>query len=308
MTIANPLPSDKIGATKGGTSMFVRYINPYTDFGFKRLFGEEANKDLLIDFLNAILPKETRVADLTFRPTEQLPDNLVDRKAIFDIACTGPNGELFTVEMQKAKQRWFKDRALFYASFPIQKQLQRGGWDFKLNPVFLVAVLDFEYDQEEERREIQRMVMLKDQHGAIFSDKLHMIFLQMPLFNKTESELVEQKDKWLYFLKHLESFDEIPSILRGPLFERAFDIAEYVSFSPLEQERYRESHKVYLDNVNVLRTAIEDGEARGEARGLVKGREEKAIEIARGMLRENMSVPLVVRLTNLSAEEIERLT
>ena len=219
---------------EGETVMTSRYINPYTDFGFKKLFGEEANKNLLIDFLNAVLPKENRIADLAFRPTEQLPDNIVDRKAIFDIACVGPNGETFTVEMQKAKQRWFKDRALFYLSYPIQRQLQRGDWNFQLNPVFLVAILDFEYDEKEEQREIERVVTLKDQNGVVFSDKLQMFFLQMPLFEKTESELQNQKDKWLYFLKHLESFDEIPAILREPVFEQAFDIAEYLNYSPMD--------------------------------------------------------------------------
>ncbi|MDR0390641.1 MAG: Rpn family recombination-promoting nuclease/putative transposase, partial [Planctomycetaceae bacterium] len=153
-----------------------RYINPYTDFGFKKLFGEEANKDLLIDFLNAVLPPQHQVTDLCFNNPEQLPDNTIDRKAIFDIACTGNNNEKFTVEMQKAKQIYFKDRALFYSSYPIQRQAQKGDWDFKLNPVFLVAILDFEYDQDEERRKLYRLVTLKDDDGDLFLDTLQMIF------------------------------------------------------------------------------------------------------------------------------------
>ena len=290
--------------------MTARYINPYTDFGFKKLFGEEASKDLLIDFLNAVLPKENRVADLTFRPTEQLSDNIVDRKAIFDIACTGPNGELFTVEMQKAAQQWFKDRALFYAAFPIQKQLQQGNWDFKLNPVFLVAILDFEYDKAQERRELQRLVTLKDQHGDVFLDKLQMIFLQMPLFNKTEAELEDQKDKWSYFLKNLESFDEIPAILREPVFERAFDIAEWVRYSSAMQDAYRDSQKVYWDNTNTFNFAVETAEERGRARGHAEGHaageSAKAIEIARTMRQKGVALSLIAEVTGLSEEEIER--
>ncbi|MDR2117684.1 MAG: Rpn family recombination-promoting nuclease/putative transposase, partial [Planctomycetaceae bacterium] len=170
--------------------MTSRYINPYTDFGFKKLFGEEANKDLLIDFLNAVLPPENRVADLTFRNPEQLPNNIIDRKAIFDIACVGEHDELFTVEMQKAKQIYFKDRSLFYLSFPIQSQAKKGDWNFKLNPIFLIAILDFEYDEEKEHRLLHRVVMLKDQENNVFFDKLKMIFLQMPLFRLSESELV----------------------------------------------------------------------------------------------------------------------
>jgi predicted transposase/invertase (TIGR01784 family) len=279
--------------------MTARYINPYTDFGFKKLFGEEANKDLLIDFLNAVLPESNRIADLTFRPAEQLPDNIVDRKAVFDIACTGENGESFTVEMQKAKQLYFKDRALFYTAFPIQRQAQKGDWNFRLNPVFLVAVLDFEYDEAEERRKIYRLVSLKDQDGDEFTDRLKMVFLQMPLFTQTESELHTQKDKWLYFLKNLESFDDIPAILREPVFEKAFATAEYVKYPPAMQEAYQENLKVYRDNRNVVETAYIEGKAEGIEQG-------KA-EIARNLKQEGSKTAFIAKVTGLSAEEIERL-
>jgi len=276
-----------------------RYINPYTDFGFKKLFGEEANKDLLIDFLNAVLPPENKIAHLEFRNTEQQPDNIVDRKAVFDIACTGKGGQSFTVEMQKAKQLFFKDRALFCTSFPIQRQAQKGDWNFKLNPVILVAVLDFKYDEMEERRKIDRLVSLKDQDGDEFTDRLKMVFLQMPLFTKTESELETQKDKWLYFLKNLEDFDDIPNVLRMPVFEKAFETAEYVRYSPAMQEAYQDNLKVYRDNRNVVETAYIDGET--------KGRAERDIEIVRNMKKMGLDIAVISQATNLSPEEIERL-
>jgi len=276
-----------------------RYINPYTDFGFKKLFGEEANKDLLIDFLNAVLPPENKIAHLEFRDSEALPDNIVDRKAVFDIACVGESGQSFTVEMQKAKQLFFKDRALFYSAFPIQRQAQRGDWNFKLNPVFLVAVLDFEYDEKEERRKIYRLVSLKDQDGDPFSDTLKMVFLQMPLFTKTESELKTPKDKWLFFLKNLESFEDIPQILRVPVFEKAFATAEYVKYSPAMQEAYQNNLKVYRDNRNVVETAYIDGEAKGRTEGI--------FEIARNMKKDGVDPKTIAKYTGLSPEDIKRL-
>ncbi len=106
----------------------VKYINPYTDFGFKKLFGEEGNKDLLIDFLNQLLPPHHQIAELTFRNTETLADLPVDRKAIFDIHCMATSGERFVVEMQKAKVKFFKDRSLFYVTFPIRDQAEKGEW------------------------------------------------------------------------------------------------------------------------------------------------------------------------------------
>ncbi|MDR0521994.1 MAG: Rpn family recombination-promoting nuclease/putative transposase, partial [Planctomycetaceae bacterium] len=300
-----------------------RYINPYTDFGFKKLFGEEANKDLLIDFLNAVLPLESKIVSLTFRNPEQLPDNNVDRKAIFDIACTGEHNEQFTVEMQKARQKYFKDRALFYLSFPIQRQAQKGDWDFNLNPVYLVAVLNFTYDENEEKQKIYRLVSLKDQDGEEFLDKLKMVFLQMPLFRLTEPELKTRKDKWMYFLKNLEDFDEIPSILREPVFEKAFSEAEYYRLSPLLQEQYQRDLMAYRDNVNVVETARKEGEAKGKAEGLAEGKAaglaegkaeglaegeaKKAAEVARNMKAKGLPPALIAELTGLPASEIERL-
>ena len=280
-----------------------RYINPYTDFGFKKLFGEEASKDLLIDFLNAVLPPENAISSLEFRDSEQLPDNVVDRKAVFDIACVSKNGETFTVEMQKAKQLWFKDRALFYSAFPIQRQAQRGDWNFRLNPVFLVAVLDFEYDQEEERRKIYRLVRLKDQDGDLFSKTLNMVFLQMPLFTNTEAELETPKDKWLFFLKNLESFGDIPRVLREPIFEKAFATAEYLKYPPSLQEAYQNDLKAYRDNHNVVETARIEGKAEGKAEGRAEGR----AEVARSMKQKGLDIAMIIELTGLSESEIERL-
>jgi predicted transposase/invertase (TIGR01784 family) len=284
-----------------------RFINPYTDFGFKKLFGEEANQDILIDFLNAVMPLESPIAELTFSKSEQLPDNPTDRKAVFDIACVGKNGESFTVEMQKAKQLWFRDRALFYTSFPILRQGQRGNWNFKLNPVFLVAILDFEYDAEEERRRLDRHVQLKDQDGVPFSKTLQMVFLQMPLFDKAVSELKTQKDKWLFFLKNLESFEEIPQILREPVFEKAFATAEYVNYPPALQEAYQNDLKAYRDNINVLETARIEGEVIGEAKGRAEGEAQKALEIARSMKQEGFDPVIIAKITGLTLDEIKRL-
>ena len=115
-----------------------KYLNPYTDFGFKKLFGEEANKDLLADFLNQLLPPHHQIAELHFRNSEQLPDIPLERKAVFDIHCISTTGERFIVEMQKAKMNFFKDRSVYYASFPIREQAKKGDWLFKLAPVYFI--------------------------------------------------------------------------------------------------------------------------------------------------------------------------
>ena len=295
-----------------------RYINPYTDFGFKRLFGEEANKDLLIDFLNTFLPEKHRVKTLEFRNTEQLGVIALDRRAIFDIYCVAENGERFIVEMQKARQRWFKDRALFYAAFPIRDQapqgtldLDRKVWDFELKAVYLIAVLDFEYDKDEERQKLQRNVKLKDQDGDIFYDKLELIFLQMPLFTKTESELETRQDKWLYFLQNMESFTSLPSIFREPVFERAIETAEIAAMNKDELLQYEMSRMVQWDNYAVMKTAVDDGIREGirlgQTKGRAEGRTEEKIEIARNMKKEGFDMTMIIKMTGLSPGEIDRL-
>ena len=159
-----------------------KYINPFTDFGFKKLFGSEPNKDLLMDFLNNLLPEHYRIKELTFKKTEQLGINKLDRSVIFDSYCVSQSDERFVVEMQKAYQEYFKDRAVFYSTFPIREQAQKGVWDFNLKAVYLVAILDFEFDKDDER--FIHTVQLKNDDNEVFYDKLTYIFIEMSKFNR----------------------------------------------------------------------------------------------------------------------------
>ncbi len=284
-----------------------RYINPYTDFGFKKLFGEEGSKDLLIDFLNQLLPTRHQIAKLTFHNVEQLPDVSHERKAIFDLHCLSATGERFIVEMQKAKFDFFKDRALFYATFPIRDQAKKGDWDFELAAIYLVAVLDFVYDEAEERRKFRRDVALRDQDGELFFDKLHFRFLQMPLFIKQEDELETHFDKWIYFLKNLESFDHIPQILNEPIFQKAFTIAEVANMNPDQRTTYEESLIHYWDIKGVVTTAYKTGKVEGKVEGIAEGELKTRFGVARLMKQEGYPPAEIMKLTGLTQEQLENL-
>jgi predicted transposase/invertase (TIGR01784 family) len=200
--------------------MKAKYINPFTDFGFKKIFGEEASKPLLMDFLNALLPEEHTISDLTFKNTEQLGQTESDRKAIYDIYCENDRGEKFIVELQKAKQNYFKERTVYYSTFPIKEQAEKGEWNYNLNAVYCIGILDFTFDDyaaEPERSDVIHTVKLKNQYGNIFYDKLTYIYLEMPNFVKEESLLNTRLDKWLYFIKHLEDFQSIPHIFNNDI-------------------------------------------------------------------------------------------
>jgi predicted transposase/invertase (TIGR01784 family) len=295
-----------------------RYINPYTDFGFKRLFGTEMNKDLLISFLNSLFSGHEEITDITYRNSEQLGSGELSRKAIFDVYCQNKEGEYFIVEMQKAEQDYFKDRSIFYATFPIREQAKRGEWDFNLKGVYTVGILDFvfpddEYPDECLHHEV-KLMDTKDKH--VFYDKLTFVYLEMPKFNKREDELVTMFDKWLYALRNLTRLMERPAALQERIFSRLFEQAEIAKLNSMELFAYEESVKVYRDLINVVRTAERKAEARAEARGRAEGRaqgrnegiEETRKDNARRMKADGMDISLIAKYTGLREEEIDNLT
>ena len=272
-----------------------RYINPLTDFGFKRIFGSEPNKVLLIDFLNVVLPAEHRVKDLTYRNNENVGNTTIDRKAIFDIYCESETGERFIVEIQKAKQNYFKDRSIYYSTFPIQEQAEKGDWNYKLSAVYTVGVLDFVFDDHKDDATIMHVVELKNQNCEVFYDKLKFIYLELPKFKKTIDQLENHFDKWLFLLKHLYELNDRPEVLQESIFSRLFEVAEIAQFSRAEQEGYENSLKYYRDLKNVVDTSREEG------------REEREREIVVSLLQENVSIDLISRTTGLSTVTIQQI-
>jgi predicted transposase/invertase (TIGR01784 family) len=297
------------------------YINPYTDFGFKKLFGEEANKEVLIDFLNALLPSHHQISDLTFHNVEALPDAPDERKAFFDIHCKAVSGERFIVEiavhkileyrniqidayekMQKAKVKYFKDRSLYYITYPIREQAQRGDWNFHLNPIYFIAVLDFLYDDNIETAKFLRNVTLKDEDNDPFYDKLRLIYLQMDAFTKKEHELKTQIDKWAYFLKNLEKFEDIPHFLNEPVFERAFATAKFTNLNKTQQLDYENSRLQYIGSKEIVNTAKEEG--RAEERAIAAAKEEQMIL---KMNSKGVEISEIAEFTGKTEREVKQI-
>ncbi|SFC39366.1 conserved hypothetical protein (putative transposase or invertase) [Flexibacter flexilis DSM 6793] len=246
-----------------------KYINPFTDFGFKKLFGSEPNKDLLMSFLNEIL--KLNIVELTYKKTEHLGASDLDRKVIFDLYCENEAGEKFIVELQKARQSFFKDRSLFYATFPIQEQAEKGDWNYELNAVYTVAILDFCFE-DENRNDLKMSVKLMDEHRKrVFYDKLTFLYLQMPNFRKSENELETLEDKWLYLLKNLHKLQNRPARLQEKVFTKAFETAELAKLNDSERTAYEDSLKYYRDVKNSLDTAKEEGREEGRLETTIKG-------------------------------------
>lgn len=283
-----------------------KYVNPFTDFGFKKLFGEEPNKVLLLDFLNELLrEQEGVIKDLTYLKNEHLGAADADRKAIFDLYCENERGEKFIVELQKSKQQFFKDRTLYYATFPIQEQAKRADWNYELKSVYTVAILDFVFDEDKaERQKYRYDVKLTDiETCKVFYDKLTFIYLEMPKFEKGAEELETRFEKWLFVLKNLNRLERIPDRLRERIFERLFEVAEVAKLSREELLSYEDSLKYYRDLKNSLDTAFEEGRLEGKLEGKLEGLR----AVIKNGIAAGVDVKTLANLTGLSEAEVHRI-
>ena len=267
-----------------------RYISLLTDFGFKRIFGTAINKDLLICFLNSLFDGKQVVKDVSYLNPEHVGDVYTDRKAIFDVYCEGENGEKFIVEMQNAYQTYFKDRSLFYSTFPIREQ---------------AALLNFDMNEEAfEKEKIRHSVQLCDTAThKVFYDKLEFIYVEIAKFNKSLEELETLYDKWLYALKNLYKLTQRPKELCDKVFDRLFEEAEIAKFTPQELREYEASKIAYRD----IKNSVDTAKREGIAEGMEKGMEKKSLEIAKKMLTKGMDETTVMEITGLSAQMIQQL-
>lgn len=282
-----------------------KYINPFTDFGFKKIFGEEANKDLLIDFLNELLTDKGKIVDLTYLKSEHLGTAELDRKAIFDLYCENEKGEKFIVEMQRAKQDYFKDRSLYYATFPIQEQAKRGEWNYQLNAVYSVAIMDFIFDDDKANKTklLHDVRLIEKETQKVFYDKLRFVYVEIKKFDKSLEEIETHFEKWLYILKNLVKIDEIPAKLQERVFKKLFQVAEIAHFDKKQLQSYRDSEKNYLDFTASLDTSFSEGKMEGK----VEGKMEEKTEVIKNGNRAGLSIEILAKLTQLTEEQVKQI-
>jgi predicted transposase/invertase (TIGR01784 family) len=210
------------------------FINPFTDFGFKKLFGEEPNKDLLISFLNTLLP----ATPSNSRPAihqKRIPRRFrLDRKAIFDLNCTSTSGERFVVELQKAKQNYFKDRSLYYATFPIQEQAQRGDWNYQLAAVYTVGILDFVFEEDQKAHDHHRGAYRATEKpaGSGFLRQTDVHLPDLPHFEKTLDELANLAGQMVVCVPAFVQLQEVPAVLQEAVFTKLFEKARLAPSTP----------------------------------------------------------------------------
>lgn len=283
-----------------------RYISLLTDFGFKRIFGTAPNKELLVNFLNSIFDGEEVIRDVKYLNSENVGDVYTERKAIFDVYCENEKGEKFIVEMQNAYQTYFKDRSLFYSTFPIREQAPKGSdWNFCLKKVYVVALLNYRMSDEafDSSDTIHTIALMDTKTNKVFNAKLMFKYVEVGRFDKTDDELISLSDKWMFVLKNLSRLDNRPSSLREKIFTKLFDAAAIARFTPMELREYEDSLKAYRDIKNSLDTAKEEGREEGRA----EGRAEGIAMVVKNMHAKGMDIDVIASITGLNKDEVESL-
>ena len=273
-----------------------RYINPFTDVGFKRIFGQELSKPLLIDFLNNLLKGEKTIVDLRFLDKEQPALFKEDRSLIYDVFCELESGEQIIVEMQNCNQAYFKNRSIYYVSEAIARQGERGvDWQFNIKAVYLIAFLNYRLPDIGDEFRTDAMLMDK-KSKAEFSDKIRLVYLQLPLFQKEAEACENDFDRWIYVLKNMETFNRLPWMAKDSVFHRLSEIADVSAMTKEERQKYDYAIRKYRDNLCVYEGVLQTGRAQERA------------EIALKMKADGMPLDLIIKYSGLSADQINALS
>jgi len=281
-----------------------KFINQFTDVGFKRIFGQEVSKPVLITFLNALLEGEHHILDLKFLDKEQPGESIDDKSLIYDIYCETDTGERIIVEMQNRYQSYFKNRSIYYIARSISRQGEPGSsWNYDdVKAVYLIAFLNFKLSDisSEFRTDVALMDMV---HKTQFSDKLRLIFLQLPYFEKEVDDCVTIFEKIIYVLKNMDVLKRMPWLAQDAVFQKMASITDVSTLTKEERINYDENLRKYRDTVAVMQGQWDLGHEEGRE----EGRAEGVRSVALNLKKSGVPVDVISSSTGLSTEEIEKL-
>ena len=281
-----------------------KYIDPLVDVAFKKIFGSEPNKDLLISFLNELFRGRKQITDLVYNKNEHPGDNDEIGGAIFDLLCTGHDGENFLIEVQRSSQTNLKQRMLYYAGRLVSDMAPKGKrkeWNYAISEVYVIVLMDgFTFPDSSKERYLHDICLCNRENGEVFYEDLGFIYIELLNFVKEEAELKTDLDWWLYLLKNLSKMDKIPLFLRKPIFEKFFNVSEYCNLTREEKAMYDVELKRKWDRANILAHAREQGLAEGKAEGEAKGKAEGKAEVVHNLLEaKRFSVEEIAKYANV---------
>lgn len=315
-------------------SVKAKFMNPFTDVGFKKIFGSDINKDMIIKFLNSLLNES--ITDIAFRNVEALGMGRNDRKAVFDIFCETEKHETIIVEMQKSSQKYFSDRVLYYASFAIQQQVslakellerereldseEKDGsktgtkthrWNYSVNRVYVVCILNYVMDRRYPEKYRWDIVRMDRELKIPFSDTLTEVYLEMPKFKVPLAECDTLYKKFLYVLNNIDIMERLPKELNDQIFQKLKSLVEIERMTPDERLEYELSLSTERDLYACMETKFEEGMEKGMEKGMEVGLEKglaKGInEVASRLKQLGMDLQSIIKATGLSETEIQAL-
>ncbi len=281
----------------------MKFVDVTNDIAFRKIFGNEHKKVVLISFLNAVLelPSGKKVVDVTIVNPYQLPNLSGGKSTIVDVKAQDQSGNIFIVEMQIAEAESFSKRVLYYTSQSYTAQIERGDEYEKLNPTFFIGILDFKIGTG--TNYFSRHKVLNVETGEHILRDVEFNFIELPKFKKTESELKSVIEQWVYFIKNAESLEVIPENIKDKGLKTAFEEADRHNWNKSELEEY---NKIFIregDEKGRLRMA----ENKGKIEGKIEGERSKAMEVAKNLLKKGLDNEFIKETTGLSIEEIEKL-
>ena len=296
-----------------------KFLDPKNDFAFKRIFGTEKNKDILIDFINAILgfSGPDQIKTVQFLKTSQDPDIAAKKQSLIDVLCADERGRQYIIEMQVARTAGFEKRAQYYAAKAYSRQLEQGQAYSQLKEIIFVAITDFVMFPDKEAYKSDHYILDSETCARDLRD-FSFTFLELPKFKKRIDELENVVERWSYFFKHAEETKEqdIQKIAGlDPAIERAYEELNRFSWTEIELNTYEQEEKRERDAQAILTAKLEDAEAKGKIEGkiegmiegLIEGKIQGKMEMAKKLLAKNMNIQLINELTELPLETIMAL-
>jgi len=279
-----------------------RFMDLRTDFAFKKIFSTEQNKGFLIEFLNQLFRGKKKIVDLRYQNTVHPGGTTDARSAIFDVRCTGTNGEEFIIEMQRASEPRFAERMLCYTSALIGALARPGrSWDFKLPEIYFVAILDFNIQHFDHTRYLHHCQLRYDDpmHHPLL-DTYGLTLIELPKFKRSLQGLQTDLDKWCFLFKNLDKLHEIPVSLNTGAFQKLFPIAEVSNLSKQEYTMYQLSLMAKQREYAVLKHA--------EEKGVKRGKRSEAEKIIRRLLAlKAVSISQISEATGWSEQAIQKI-
>jgi predicted transposase/invertase (TIGR01784 family) len=281
-------------------------LHPYPPF--KKIFGDENHKEVLISFLNAVLDfqDEQTIVDVELANPYQVPKIEALKETILDIKATNQKQEHFIVEMQKKDLGDFTKRSLYYTAKAYVNQLDAGKNYHKLKKVYFIGLLNF--TMFEGGSCISRHLILNQETNTQDLGDFEFCFIELPKFSTPLGELNTLLDKWLYFIKNAASLEMVPKELTGDkALEQAFDSAKMYNWNREEMDVYDYMHLKAWDEINTIDTAVRKAKKQGIEQGVEQGIEQEKIETAKNAIKQGLDNQMISAIAGLSPEEVEKL-